>query len=214
MIGGGGNIGRRLAKALEGRCEVKLIERNERKCRLLAQELENTLVLHGETADEALLVAENVDNMDVFLSLTNDDQDNIISSLIAKKAGVRRVIALVNQMSYVNLVQGGKIDIAVSPAQTTIGTLLAHVRSGNLARVHSLRLGAAEAMEIIVQGGRVVGRSLGDSDLPRGITVGAVVRGDEVFIAHRSTVIEEGDHIIVFVVDRKFVRTVEHLFRA
>jgi trk system potassium uptake protein TrkA len=214
MIGGGGNIGRRLAKALEGRCEVKLIERNERKCRLLAQELENTLVLHGETADEALLVAENVDNMDVFLSLTNDDQDNIISSLIAKKAGVRRVIALVNQMSYVNLVQGGKIDIAVSPAQTTIGTLLAHVRSGNLARVHSLRLGAAEAMEIIVQGGRVVGRSLGDSDLPRGITVGAVVRGDEVFIAHRSTVIEEGDHIIVFVVDRKLVRTVEHLFRA
>jgi trk system potassium uptake protein TrkA len=111
-------------------------------------------------------------------------------------------------------VQGGKIDIAVSPAQTTIGTLLAHVRSGNLARVHSLRLGAAEAMEIIVQGGRVVGRSLGDSDLPRGITVGAVVRGDEVFIAHRSTVIEEGDHIIVFVVDRKLVRTVEHLFRA
>jgi trk system potassium uptake protein TrkA len=213
MIGGGGNIGRRLAKALEGRCEVKLIERNERTCGWLAHELESALVLHGETTDEALLTAENIDDMDVFLSLTNDDEDNIISSLIAKKLGASKVIALVNRMSYVDLVQGGKIDIALSPAQATIGTLLAHVRSGNLAQVHSLRLGAAEAMEVIVQGGHAVGRTLGDSDLPRGITVGAVVRGDEVIIAHRSTVVQLGDHLIVFVIDKKLIHIVEHLFQ-
>lgn len=213
MIGGGGNIGRRLARALEGRCEVKLIERNERTCGLLAHELEKALVLHGETTDEALLLAENIDDMDVFLALTNDDEDNIIAALIAKKCGAHKVIALVNRMNYVDLVQGGKIDIALSPAQATIGTLLAHVRSGNLAQVHSLRLGAAEAMEVIVQGGRAVGRTLGASDLPRGITVGAVVRGEEVIIAHRSTMIQMGDHLIVFVVDKKLISTVEQLFQ-
>ncbi len=213
MIGGGGNIGRRLARALEGRCEVKLIERNERTCGLLAHELEKTLVLHGEATDESLLQAENIDDMDVFLALTNDDQDNIISALLAKKCGARKVIVLVNRMSYVDLVQGGKIDIALSPAQATIGTLLAHVRSGNLAQVHSLRLGAAEAMEVVVQGGRTIGRSLGDSDLPRGITIGAVVRDGQVIIAHRNTVIEAGDHLIVFVVEKKLIRTVERLFQ-
>lgn len=213
MIGGGGNVGRRVAKALEGRAEVKLIERDEPACRRLAHELASTLVLHGEATDESLLAAENVDDMDVFLALTNDDQDNIIASLIAKSAGVRKVIALVNRMSYVDLVQGGKIDVAVSPAQATIGTLLTHVRSGNLVQVHSLRLGAAEAMEVIVQGGRLVGRSVDEFDLPRGVTIGAVVRGEEVIIAHGDTVVTKGDHLIVFVIDRNMIRMVEQLFR-
>lgn len=214
MIGGGGNIGRRLARALEGRCEVKIIERNEHACKMLAHELGSALVLHGEATDEALLVSENIDDMDVFLALTNDDEDNIISSLLAKKAGAHKVIALVNRTSYVDLVQGGKIDIALSPAQATIGTLLAHVRSGNLAQVHALRLGAAEAVEVVVQGGRAVGRALGDSDLPRGITVGGVVRGESVIIAHRNTVIERDDHLIVFMIDKKMMPAVTQLFQA
>ncbi len=214
MIGGGGNIGRRLAKTLEGRCEVKIIERNEHACRLLAHELGSTLVLHGEATDESLLVAENIDDMDVFLALTNDDEDNIIASLLAKKAGAHKVIALVNRTSYVDLVQGGKIDIAVSPAQATIGTLLARVRSGNLVQVHALRLGAAEAVEVIVQGGSAVGKQLGASNLPRGVTVGAIVRGEEVLIAHRDSVIERDDHLIVFVMDRRLMKAVNTLFQA
>ncbi len=214
MIGGGGNIGRRLARSLEGRCEVKIIERNEQSCRMLAHELGSALVLHGEATDEALLVSENIDDMDVFLALTNDDEDNIIASLLAKKAGAHKVIALVNRTSYVDLVQGGKIDIAVSPAQATIGTLLARVRSGNLAQVHALRLGAAEAVEVVVQGGRTVGRRLGDSNLPRGMTVGAIVRGEEVIIAHRDSVIELDDHVIVFVMDKHLMKAATELFQA
>jgi trk system potassium uptake protein TrkA len=217
MIVGGGNIGRRLAKALENDYQVKLIEFNKKSCEKLAGELKNTLVLNGDGTDEKLMQQEHVDEVDVFCALTNDDENNIMSSLLAKQAGARKVIALINRSAYVDLLQGGKIDIALSPAHVTIGSLLAYVRQGDVAAVHSLRRGAAEALELVAHGDRksskVVGRRIDEIDLPKGATIGAMVRGGEVVIAHHDTVIEVGDHIIVFVIDKRMVRKVEKLFQ-
>ena len=233
MIGGGGNIGRRLAKALENDYQVKVIEFSKAGAERLAAELNNTLVLTGDVTDEELLESENVGEMDVYCALTNDDENNIMSSLLAKRMGVHKVIALINRGSYVNLVQSGQIDIAISPAQATIGTLLAHVRRGDCAAVHSLRRGAAESLELIAHGdaksSKVVGRRVEEIDLPKGTTIGAIVRrhereapkkGDgkplydyQVIIAHHDTIIQPDDHVIVFVVNKRMVPKIEKLFQ-
>jgi trk system potassium uptake protein TrkA len=217
MIVGGGNIGRRLARALEQDYQVKVIEFNKKISSRLAGDLAKTLVLNGDGTDEKLLQQENVSEVDVFCALTNDDENNIMSALLAKQAGARKVIALINRSAYVDLVQGGKIDIALSPAQITIGSLLAYVRQGDVAVVHSLRRGAAEALELVAHGdrksSRVVGRLVGEVDLPKGATIGAVVRGDEVIMGHRDTRIEAEDHVIVFVINKAMVKKVEKLFQ-
>jgi len=217
MIVGGGNIGRRLARRLEHSYQVKLIEHNKKVCASLAADLTNTLILNGDGTDEQLMQQENVREVDVFCSLTNDDENNIMSSLLAKQGGARKVIALINRSAYVSLVQGGKIDIALSPAQVTIGSLLAYVRQGDVAAVHSLRRGAAEALELVAHGDRlsskVVGRRIEEIDSPKGATIGAIIRGERVIIAHHDTVIEAEDHIIVFVNDKSMVRKVEKLFQ-
>ena len=217
MIVGGGNIGRRLAMALERDYQVTLIEFNKKSCQRLAGELTNTLVLNGDGTDEKLMQQENVGETDVFCALTNDDENNIMSALLAKHNGARKVLALINRSAYVDLVQGGKIDIALSPAQVTIGSLLAYVRQGDVVAVHSLRRGAAEALELVAHGdresSRVVGRRIDEIELPKGATIGALVRGDKVIMGHHDAVIEAEDHVIVFVVDKKMVKKVEKLFQ-
>jgi trk system potassium uptake protein TrkA len=231
MIGGGGNIGRRLAKQIEHRYDLKLIEFNKAHAERIAAELDRTLVLAGDVTDEELLENENIGEMDVYCALTNDDENNIMSSLLAKRMGARKVIALINRGSYVNLVQAGEIDIAISPAQATIGTLLARVRRGDCVAVHSLRRGAAEALELVAHGDRksskVVGRRIDEVELPKGATIGAIVRrreragrGDaqptydhEVIMAHHDVVVEPEDHVIVFVVNKRIVSKVEKLFQ-
>jgi trk system potassium uptake protein TrkA len=217
MIVGGGNIGRRLALSLENDYQVKIIEFNKKSCEQLAAELQHTLVLNGDGTDENLLANEHVGDVDVFCALTNDDENNIMSTLLAKRDGARKVIALINRNAYVSLVQGGKIDIAVSPAHVTIGSLLAYVRQGDVAAVHSLRRGAAEALELVAHGdrqsSRVVGRRIDEIDLPKGATIGAIVRGDEVIMGHRDQMIEPDDHVIVFVINKKMIHKVEQLFQ-
>jgi trk system potassium uptake protein TrkA len=217
MIVGGGNIGRRLARTLENDYQVKLIEYNKKSCERLAGELKNTLVLNGDGTDEKLMQQEHIGEIDVFCALTNDDENNIMSSLLAKQGGARKVIALINRSAYVDLLQGGKIDIALSPAHVTIGSLLAYVRQGDVAAVHSLRRGAAEALELVVHGDRkssnVVGRRIDEIDLPKGATIGAIVRGDLVIMGHHDVIIEAEDHVMVFVIDKATVKKVEKLFQ-
>ena len=217
MIVGGGNIGRRLALSLENDYQVKLIEFNKKVCESLAGELSNTLVLNGDGTDENLLESEHVGEVDVFCALTNDDENNIMSSLLAKKAGARKVISLINRSAYVGLLQGGKIDIALSPAHVTIGSLLAYVRKGDVAAVHSLRRGAAEALELVAHGdrvsSRVVGRRIDEIELPKGATIGAIVRDTEALMAHHDSVIESEDHVIVFVINKQMIRNIEKLFQ-
>lgn len=217
MIAGGGNIGERLAEAIESRYRVKIIENNRARADYLSQNLDTSIVLYGSASDRQLLVDENVEEVDIFCAVTNDDEANIMSSLLAKRLGARRVMALINNPAYVDLVQGGQIEIAISPSQATIGTLLAHVRRGDIVNVYSLRRGAAEAIEVIAHGdsrsSRVVGKAIRDIKLPPGTTIGAVVRNEQVLIAHDSTVIESGDHVILFVIDKKHIRDVERLFQ-
>ena len=217
IIAGGGNIGVRLAQALESTYQVKLIERSRDRARQISEHLDKTIVLAGDAADEELLLEENIEATDVFCAVTNDEEANILSSMLAKRLGARKVLSLINRPSYVDLVQSGDIDIAISPQQITIGALLTHIRRGDVVVVHSLRRGAAEAIEAIAHGSpdtsAVVGKAIEDITLPEGTTIGAIVRGDVVMMAHHDTVIEEDDHVILFLVDRKLVPDVERLFQ-
>jgi trk system potassium uptake protein TrkA len=217
IIAGGGNIGVRLARTLERDYQVKLIDHNAARTDQISKDLERTVVLLGDAADRDLLLEENIEHTDVFCAVTNDDEANILSSMLAKRLGARKVMSLINRTSYVELVESGIIDIAISPQQVTIGSLLAHIRRGDVAAVHSLRRGAAEAIEAVAHGdkssSKVVGRAIQDIALPPGTNVGAIVRGDDVIIAHHDTVVQQGDHIILFLVDKKRIADVERLFQ-
>jgi trk system potassium uptake protein TrkA len=216
VIAGGGNIGFRLAKALEKQNQVKLIERDAKRARKISELLENAIVLNGDAADEELLIEENIDSADVFASLTNSEEANILSAMLAKRLGAHKVMALINKPSYAELMESGSIDIAISPQTITIGSLLAHVRRGDVVRVHSLRRGAAEAIEIIVHGSerscRVINKRIEEIKLPEGASIGAIVRGEEVIMAHHDTVIQADDHVILFLADRRHIEAVEKLF--
>ena len=217
MISGGGNIGLRLAESLENEYKIKLLELDSKKASHAAEKLKNTIVLHGDATDEELLNEENIDGSDVFCALTNHDEVNIISSMLAKRLGARKVMALINRAAYVALVQSNSIDIAISPQQATIGSLLAHVRKGDVVLVHSLRRGAAEAIEAIAHGNesssKVVGKRIQDIDLPQGTTIAAIVRGDNVLMAKKKTIIETNDHVILILSNKKHVKKVESLFQ-
>ena len=235
MIAGGGRVGLRLAKQLSqkaGRFNIKIIEDDPDQCTQLASVLPSeVLVLQGDTTDENLLGDEGVEEVDLFLALTDDDEDNIMSSLLAKRMGARRVLALINRRSYADLMHGTQIDIALSPAQAMLGELLAYVRQGDVQAVHSLRRGVAEALEIVARGDRksskVVGRKVSELQLPRDVHMGLIVRGlpdspdvsqdelrePQVIIPRSSTVIESNDHVVFFLPHKRLVREVEKLFR-
>lgn len=225
MVAGGGKVGLRLARLLQGTHQLKIIEADRKRCDYLATQLPSTcLVLHGDSTDEALMEDENVREMDLFLALTSDDEDNIMACLLAKRLGARRVLALINRRAYADLVQGTQIDIALSPSHAVIGELLTHVRRGDVEAVHSLRRGVAEALEVVAHGdaksSRVVGRRIEQIGLPKGVQIGAIVRGldtegraPRVLIAHHDTVIERDDHVIVFVPRKRMLRDVERLFQ-
>ena len=217
IFAGGGNIGRRLAGALENDYRVKIIERDIERARSVSEDLRHTIVLAGDGADEDLLLEESIEDTDVFCAVTNDDEANILSAMLAKRLGARKVMALINRASYVELVQSGPIDIAISPQQATIGTLLTHVRRGDVVMVHALRRGAAEAIEAVAHGdfksSKVVGRRIEEIRLPEGTNISAIVRGEDVIIAHHDTVIESEDHVIMFLVDKKRIADVERLFQ-
>ena len=216
VIAGGGNIGLDLARAIEGDCQVKIIERDYQRARRISDELARAIVLHGDSADEELLLEENIDSTDVFVAVTNAEEANILSAMLAKRLGAREVMALINKPAYAELVESGTIDIAISPQQITLGSLLAHVRRGDVVKVHSLRRGAAEAIEAVAHGdareSRVVGRRIEEIQLPRGATISAIVRGDDVLMAHHDTEIQADDHVILFIADRRQIDEVERLF--
>jgi len=215
MIAGGGNIGATLAQSIERDYQVKVIEQSYPRCRVLSESLKHAIVLHGSASEPGLLTSENIESTDVFCALTNNDESNIMMSMLAKRMGAKKVITLITNPAYADLV-GDEIDIAISPQQITIGSLLTHVRRGDISNVHSLRRGAAEAIEVTARGdaysSRVVGRRLEEINLPDGVTIGAIVRGDEVLIAHRHVLVETDDHVVLFLTDRNRISAVEKLF--
>lgn len=217
MLVGGGNIGFGLAQQLEKQYSVKLIERNKQRAAELSELLNDTIVFYGDASDQELLAEEHIDQIDLFIAVTNDDEANIMSAMLAKKMGAKKAMVLIQRHAYVDLVQSSAIDIAISPQQATISALLGHVRKADIVSVSSLRRGVAEAIEAIAHGdeatSRVVGRRVSEIKLPPGTIIGAIVRGEEVMIANDYVRIEQGDHVIMFLTDKKFVPDVEKLFQ-
>lgn len=217
MLAGGGNIGNRLARQLEkAKYQVKIIEKNGERASKLAERLDKTIVLEGDAADENLLLEENIETTDVFIAVTNDDEANILSSMLAKRLGAKQVMCLINRPSYIDLVESS-IDLAISPQLITIGALLTHIRRGDIVAVHALRRGSAEAIEVIAHGdrktSRVVGRRLEEIKLPPSTVIGALVREGKVLMASEELLIEANDHVIMLVTDKRYVPAVEKLFQ-
>ena len=218
MIAGGGNIGYRLAKKMENKFNIKLIEHNKARAESLAEHLDNTLILHGNATDENLLASEYIDEIDVFCAITNDDENNIMAALLAKNLGAKRTIAIINRARYVDLLTGNQIDIVVSPHQITIGSVLSHVRRGDIAAVYPLRRGTAEAIEAVVHGDEktssLVGRRIDEIKWPSGCHLAAIVHGDDVIMGrHHEQILQDDDHIIFFVSRRRILRELEKLIQ-
>ncbi|MDF7676527.1 Trk system potassium transporter TrkA [Neisseriaceae bacterium ESL0693] len=217
MIAGGGNIGYRVAKQLENRLDIKIIERNQHRAEWLAENLDNTLVLVGNASDESLLESEYIDDIDVFCALTNDDENNIMSSMLAKNMGAKRVMAIINRSSYVDLLEGNAIDIVISPHLITIGSILTHVHMGDMVSVYPLRRGASEAIEVVIHGdqhtSKLVGKSMSEVRLPSGCYFAALVRDNEIIMAHADAILADGDHVIFFVARRRAVKELEKLIQ-
>ena len=217
MIAGGSEFSYRLAQDLEGSHLVKLIEVNQKRAHQLVALLDQTVVLQGSENDSELLINEDIAQVDLFVAATGDDDRNIIASLLAKKMGAHRVLSLIHQSVYVGVLEDSKIDVVVGLADVTIGSILAHVRRADVARVHSLRRGAAEALEIVIHGDKsssqCVGHRVDAIAWPSGALLGAVVRGQEVLMAHHDLVLESEDHLIVFVTEIKTVQKIEKLLQ-
>jgi trk system potassium uptake protein TrkA len=217
IIAGGGHVGKRLALALENDHQVKIIEKNPIRAQKIASDLDNTVVLLGDCADEALLLDESIGSTDLFCAITDNDGVNIISASLAKSLGARKTICLLNHISYTKLLTGTGIDVAVVPNQETLGSILKHVRRGDVAQVTSLCGGTAEAIEAIAHRGdgsnSVVGCPVNKVDFPVGIVLGALIRNEQVVSIHHDTVFEENDHVIMFAIDKKLVANIEKLFQ-
>jgi len=218
ILAGGGNIGTRLAQKLEKKgLSVKVVERDPVRAREIADKLDSAVVLQGDAADVELLQQENISGTDVFCAITENDETNILSAMVAKQLGVNRVMALVNRSVYLNKLDHKDINVVISPKVATTGSILAHIRRGDVAAVHSLRLGKAEAIEAIAHGdkdsSKVVGLNVREIPLPPGTGIGAIVRGKEVIMPTKDVVIEPEDHVILFMVDKQYINDVEKLFQ-
>ena len=235
MIAGGGNVGFRLAKKMEHKLNIKITEEDAQRAeaqmkivkdlkkwidlyREVHEQLDNTLVLYGSATDESLLTREYINEIDVFCALTNDDENNIMAGLLAKNLGAKRVISVINRARYVDLLTGNQLDIIVSPHQITIGSVLAHVRRGDIAAIYPLRRGAAEVIEAVVHGDRatssLVGRRVDEVKWPSTCHIAAIVRGDEVIMGrHHDQILADGDRLVLFVSRRRVSRELEKLIQ-
>ena len=217
FIAGGGNIGLNVAKLLEDSHNIRIVELSEERAKELAEQLDNTLVLQGSASDEDLLKEEGIENTDLFLALTDSDEVNVIVSILAKRLGAHKTIALVKRDVYSSLAeQSGDVDIIVSPDQITVSGILSHIRKGDCMKVHSLQHGKAEAIEIVVHGdertSEVVGKKIKDLPLPDGVVIGAIVRNNELLMGSKKLVIEQGDHVLMVLMDVEKIHQVETLF--
>lgn len=219
IIAGGGNIGQNLASVLEHTYQIKVIEQDPAKCRHMSASLAKSVILKGSSSDKNLLIEEDIQHTDVFCSLTDSDETNIMSALLAKRLGAKKSIALVNNPTYLELIEGNhlKIDIVISPQEITISSLLSHIRQGHVIKAHSLLGGVAEAIEAIARGhaknSKVVGRAIEQIKLPDGVIISAIVRDGTILMAHDDIVVQEYDHVILFVTDKHVIHAVEKLFQ-
>ncbi|QRN04794.1 Trk system potassium transporter TrkA [Legionella sp. MW5194] len=217
IIAGGGHIGTKLAQTLEDRYRIKVIDHNMTRAMDLAGQLNKGTVLQGDIADRDLLLNENIEFTDVFCAVTNDDEANIMSCLQAKRLGARHTMALVNRNAYVELIEDSSIDHAISPQLITIGSILTKLRRGNMIKVHRLNNGEQEAIELVIHGdqqtSKVIGRKLYEIDLPQGCSVMAVIREDKILMSDPKLTLEAGDHVVILLLKKRYLRQVESLFQ-
>lgn len=217
IIGGGGHIGRRLAGTLEELYRIKVIEHNTERAEYISTQLHTTTVLQGDVGDRELLINENVEFTDVFIAVTNDDEANIMSCLQAKSLGVKTVMSLINRKAYVDLIENSPIDFAISPHLTTISSILTQLRRGDMVSVHTLRRGNAEAIEVIAHGDKhtsnVVGKQIREVKLPPETFISVIIRDEMVLMVQDDTIIEAEDHVILLVMNKRYLRHVEKLFQ-
>lgn len=217
IVGGGGKVGQRLAERIESRYFVKLIEVDNLRCRNLAKSLFRSIILNGDVTDASLLKEESIGDTDIYCAVTNDDETNILSAMLAKRNGVRKTLSIINHPDYLDLTQGDAVDVALSPTMSTIGEILTHIRRGDIAVVHSLRRGVAEAIEIIIHGdwgtSRVVDRKVKQLPLPEGTTIGGIYRNGKLIFVNSDTSIKSEDHVILFLADKRRIPEIESLFQ-
>ena len=215
IIVGGGNIGLGLAEIVEEKyphVALKLIEINKERAEYVAQQLKRTVVIHGDALDQEILEEANVKATETVIAVSNDDEVNILTSLLAKRFGSQRAVTLVNSTTYSPLIGTLGIDTVVSPREITVSTILQHVRQGRIRSVHSLSEGFGEIIEAeALETSSLVGAPLREADLPEGVMVGAIVRGEEVIIPRGDTVIKPKDRVVIFAASSA-VKSVEKLF--
>ncbi len=216
ILAGGGHVGKRLARALQDTFKVKVVEKNPQRANQIAEDLEKTMVLCGDATDRDLLVEEGIRDSDVFCALTSSDEANILSSMLAKKLGVRNTLCLVNKPAYVDMIPKSAMDTVFSPEKITSATILRYVRKGGIIDVCPLHGSTLEVLEIIVEGNqetsRVVGLPTEQLDLPDEVSLCALVRGDEVLNLTTNPTIQTRDHLIL-VVPAKQISAIEKYFR-
>ena len=216
LIAGGGNIGLYVAKKLEeisSQTRLKIVEANRRRAVHVAEELKRTVVLNGSALDEEILREADIDRTDMMIALTNDDQVNILSCVLAKRLGCKRDLCLLNTKSFLTILPSLGIDSSLNPRTVTVSRVLQHVRRGRIRGVHSIQGGAAEIIEAeALKTSPLVGRPLMELELPDGVRIGAILRAEEPIVPRGDTIIEEGDRIVIFSI-AEHVREVEQMFR-
>lgn len=221
-IAGGGHVGELLALSLEKQHSVKLIEPEIIRCNQLAKTLQKAIVLNGSATDTKLLYAENMDDSDVFCATTNNDEINVMSCLLAKRMGVKKTVALINEPEYAKMFPRGEgIDVVFSPRQTTVSMVLSYIRRGDVIRAHAVHGGSAEAIELIAHGDRatspVIGQPAASLRLPEGVTLCALIRDEAVYYSFNKEpeklLVEDGDHLVFFIADKDHVHDLEKIFQ-
>ena len=217
MIVGGGKIGFALAKALEENYKIKIIDPSEDRCEIISNKLNRTIVLKGEGSDEELLKSENIENIDIFCSLTNDDETNIMSAFLAKKLGAKKTIIIVNNYTYINILPKNFVDIALSPQRLTVSMVLQHLAKGDVPQEVMLKMqSGAEAIEGIIHKNKFTenffDRPISEIPLPKNCVIAAVIRQDEIFMHSKNLLLKPNDKIIVFILGKTEKENIDNLF--
>ena len=215
FVAGAGNIGKSLAKKISSDFNVKLIDKSVEQCEKASEKLDSVLVLNADAADKEFLSSEGIADCDVFVAVTQDDESNVLCSLMAKKLGSKKTITIINKEAYFDLVGKNELDIIISPVQITISHILRFVRKGSVSNVHKVKKGMAEAIEITVDesSGKLIGKNISELGLDENINIPAIKRDESVLMAHGSTQILENDHLIVFYKNKDVIDTFYERFK-
>lgn len=218
LIAGAGNIGMQLAQVLEEKYSVKVLEQSNHQCDIAAEKLNKTLVLAGDASDAELLLSENIDETDLFLSLTNDDEVNIMSAIVAKRLGAKNTIALVNKQTYAHYLieRSPDIDLAISPQRITGGRILRCLRKGDISNVYVLSNGQAEVLELVIHGeegeSKIIGKTIKQIRLAATVKVCALVRDETVILPSADLVLKDKDRLVLLLSDQEAIELIEKKF--